>query len=109
MRKIFKVADIKKLEKQVSKGEISYSRMVEIMNEMSNSAECEVKKLPIPVVSNWIAVDEKLPDDEIKVLCLHSPSGNRFISQRTLDCLTNDPKWYNEDKPTHWQSLPEAI
>ena len=50
MNKIFKVADIRKLEQQVAKGDISYSRMVEIMNEMANSAESKVEKLPIPVV-----------------------------------------------------------
>ena len=33
MKKVFKVADIHKLLKQVNQGEISYSRMVEIMNE----------------------------------------------------------------------------
>ena len=52
MNKIFKVADIRKLEQQVSKGDISYSRMVEIMNEMANNAGCKVKKLPILVVQN---------------------------------------------------------
>jgi hypothetical protein len=34
--KCFKIADIRELEKQVSLGEISYSRMVEIMNEMAD-------------------------------------------------------------------------
>lgn len=33
--KLFIVADIRKLEYQVLTGEISYSRMVEIMNEMA--------------------------------------------------------------------------
>ncbi|HAH37772.1 MAG TPA: hypothetical protein DCL81_15060 [Algoriphagus sp.] len=36
MKKVFKVADIHKLLKQVNQGEISYSRMVEIMNETIN-------------------------------------------------------------------------
>lgn len=31
--KVFKVADVKQLEKEVATGEISYSRMVEKMNE----------------------------------------------------------------------------
>jgi hypothetical protein len=33
MEKLLRVADMRDLEKQVSKGEISYSRMVEIINE----------------------------------------------------------------------------
>jgi len=33
MEKLFKVAEIRDLEKQVSTGEISYSRMVEKINE----------------------------------------------------------------------------
>ena len=32
--KVFKVADIKKLQSQVTRGEISYSRLVEILNAM---------------------------------------------------------------------------
>ena len=36
MKKVFKVADIHKLLKQVNQGEISYSRMVEMMNETIN-------------------------------------------------------------------------
>lgn len=31
--KVFKVADIKKLEGQVARGEISYSKMVYLMNQ----------------------------------------------------------------------------
>jgi len=57
MKKVFRIADIRKLEQQVSKGEISYSRMVEIMNEMANLAHSKVKKLPIPAVSHRTAVE----------------------------------------------------
>lgn len=35
-QKCFKLADIRELEKQVIREEISYSRMVEIMNEMAD-------------------------------------------------------------------------
>lgn len=65
MKKIFKIADIRKLEQQVSNGKISYSRMVEIMNEMANNAECKVEKLPIPVIiSRLLAMKngEDLPE-----------------------------------------------
>ena len=33
MEKLLKVAEMRDLQKQVTKGEISYSRMVEIINE----------------------------------------------------------------------------
>lgn len=36
MDKLLKVADMRKLHKQMALGEISYSRMVEIINEMAN-------------------------------------------------------------------------
>jgi len=51
MKKVFKIADIRKLERMLIKEEISYSRMVEIMNEMANNALPQVKKLIIPDVS----------------------------------------------------------
>jgi hypothetical protein len=47
MKKVFKVAHIRDLEKQVIKGQITYSRMVEIMNEMAHEAYIKVEKLPI--------------------------------------------------------------
>lgn len=37
MEKVFKVADIRKFEQMVTKGDISYSRMVELMNEMAHT------------------------------------------------------------------------
>jgi len=36
MEKVFKIADIRKLDKQYQDGEISYTRMVELMNEMAH-------------------------------------------------------------------------
>ena len=38
MKKVFKVADIREMQKQVSNGVISFSRMVEIMNELAYEA-----------------------------------------------------------------------
>jgi hypothetical protein len=61
----------------------------------------DVKKI-LPV---WNAVDEKLPEDEINVLCSHEFSGNYFICFRTSDCLTKEPKWHGGAMPTHWKYL----
>ena len=38
MKKVFKVSDIKEMQKQVSIGMISFSRMVELMNELAHEA-----------------------------------------------------------------------
>lgn len=46
MKKVFKVADIREFERKVTLGEISYSRMVEEMNERSYLAYSKGKKLP---------------------------------------------------------------
>jgi len=53
MKKVFKIADIRDLDEKVSRGEISYSRMVEILNEMAeksylgNNLCCDCKE-PLP-------------------------------------------------------------
>lgn len=65
MKKVFKVADIHELLKQVHQGEISYSRMVEIMNEEAAKAyEVEkgklwdnpLEKIGIPALSSEIRI-----------------------------------------------------
>lgn len=52
MEKVFKVADIRDLEQKVALGEMSYSRMVEVLNEKAEEHYSKVKKLNEPVVSN---------------------------------------------------------
>jgi hypothetical protein len=56
-------------------------------------------------IMKWFNVHDELPQDEVRVLCFHEPSKNYFISCRTKDCLTGEPKWLNGDMPTHWQEL----
>jgi hypothetical protein len=43
MEKVVKLADIRRLNKQVSLGEISSTRMVEIINEMAYEVYCKAK------------------------------------------------------------------
>lgn len=68
MKKVFKVADIHELLKQVNQGEISYSRMVEIMNEEA------AKAYGVGVENKWnnpynIDPDKiKIPDFKTEVL-----------------------------------------
>ena len=51
MEKVFKVADIRDLEQKVALGEMSYSRMVEVLNEKAEEHYSKVKKLNEPAVS----------------------------------------------------------
>lgn len=57
----------------------------------------------------WNRVEEKLPEDEINVLCYHEPSKNYFVCYRTLDCLTSEPKWFGGSMPTHWKFLDKPF
>ena len=50
MEKVFKVADIRDLEQKVALGEMSYSRMVEVLNEKAEEHYSKVKKLNEPAV-----------------------------------------------------------
>ena len=57
MEKVFKVADIRDLEQKVALGEMSYSRMVEVLNEKTEEYYSKVKKLNEPaVINNEVAV-----------------------------------------------------
>ena len=55
--KVFKIADLKDLEMQVALGDITYGRMVEILNDMAYFKYSKVKKLNEPAVSNLLKCD----------------------------------------------------
>lgn len=57
------------------------------------------------LLSEWNKIENKLPENEINVLCYHEPSKNYFVCYRTLDCLTHEPKWFGGATPTHWSFL----
>ena len=50
--KIFKVAKVRELDQQCMRGEISYSRKVELINEFANKALNKEETLHIDIVSN---------------------------------------------------------
>ena len=61
-------------------------------------------------MSEWISVDERLPDVEVSVLCLWSDGHHESA---TLECV-DDSLWHCLDDgemlqsdPTHWQPIPE--
>lgn len=61
------------------------------------------------LLAEWQKVEDKLPNDEIPVLCYHIDSGNYFICYRTTDCLTHEPKWQGGAMPTHWKYLDKPL
>ena len=77
MKKVFKVADIRELERKVSLGEISYSRMVEEMNERSYLTYSKGEKLPIHGVTHrYFNLDEAKPENGKP--CIVNNSGDNY-------------------------------
>ena len=68
MEKVFKVADIRDLEQKVALGEISYSKMVELMNEKAEQHYSKVKKLNEPAVSGSAYIAKLNDGEEICVI-----------------------------------------
>lgn len=63
--------------------------------------------------SKCVSVDDKLPDDGVKVLAWHSRKGKFFIAtyDRELKVWLNDGKPYSSEflySITHWTSLPSS-
>jgi len=85
MEKVFKVADIRDLEQKVALGEMSYSRMVEVLNEKTEEYYNKVKKLNEPAVS-------KSEDIERDTSCKHSDwidlyySSGDIYGRYCMDC-----------------------
>ena len=108
MEKVFKVADIRKLEQQVTTGEISYSRMVEIMNEMSNYAVCKVKNLHN--IINWVVAAEKSPDYDGDYLCFVHQVQECGAIWKLRKVVTNQfNQWLigNNETVIAWANLPQ--
>ena len=67
--------------------------------------------------SDWISVEERLPEDEGKVLAYYgfdrNGNGNlsgMFIGTLVYYCFDNRPSWQHADLSlvvTHWMPLPE--
>ena len=90
MEKVFKVADIRDLEQKVALGEISYSRMVEMLNEKAEEHYSKVKKLNEPAVSKCDSIErealllayEKWKDTDDKAYGSNECNIKRFLSQQ---------------------------
>lgn len=64
MKKVFKIADIRNLERQVANGEITYSRMVEILNEKAYY-EYIVNRTDDKNKCTWKAWNEKPIEEKV--------------------------------------------
>lgn len=73
MDKLLKVADMRRLHKQMALGEISYSRMVEIINEMANE---QTKK----------AIETFKVEQAKALIKLHEQKGT--LSKQTMELIS---------------------
>lgn len=67
-------------------------------------------------ISEWISVDDRLPENEKNVLCYYGfdrgdgDLGMMFIGVLCYFCFDSRPHWQHEGnglKVTHWMPLPE--
>ena len=78
MEKVFKVADIRDLEQKVALGEISYSRMVEMLNEKAEEHYSKVKKLNEPAVSKCDSIERETSCKHSDWIDLYYSSGDLY-------------------------------
>ena len=108
MKKVFIVADIKDLEKQVSSGEISYSRMVEIMNE-----KCEQHYSQPPAiagdVSDWKQMSEPKKINTLLTLALRnlSSDGMDTLAESLYERCSEELKSKMQGRKQGWVSVKD--
>lgn len=56
-------------------------------------------------MSEWISTEFMMPDAGVYCLC-YTTLGDIIILSHEYDCWS-DCHGYDNDKPTHWQPLPE--
>jgi hypothetical protein len=105
--KVFKVADLHSLIKQVITGKITYTRMVEIMNEMTVEAYSKAENLPISGVSDWVAASKMTPEFDGNYLCYINKlqdCGNIWRYYKTVHL--DQAKWVLEqgEQVIYWTS-----
>ncbi len=101
MKKPFIVANVRDIMDLLDKGEITYSRMVEMLNEIA-------EKFYEP---KWISVDDMLPDETCRCWCYCEEVNSLGISHYQWNCCYNkETKLFTDAlrivKVTHWQPLP---
>jgi hypothetical protein len=74
MDKLLKVADMRKLHKQMALGEISYSRMVEIINEKANKqTKKAIEKFKVEQAKVLLKLHEgTLSNETMKLISKHA-------------------------------------
>ena len=110
MLKVFRVADIRELQRQHMNEEISYSRMVDIMNEMAFNSYYNVCKS-----DTWVNAQHVLPPVNKRVLCQIKGHDEPYICTLNTSGISNEKKhWRNEktklfvhiEDVTHWMDIP---
>jgi hypothetical protein len=111
----FREADMKGLDKQHSLGEISYGKMVELINQKAYDF-LKALSSPNEDKNGWISVDDRLPDESLGVYGL----GENYVrvigwdgkfAQEILYNF-NYKKFYDSEYDsvvgfTHWMPLPQ--
>jgi hypothetical protein len=67
MEKLLRVAEMRDLDQQVAKGEISYSRMVEIINEKSNERFTEILRQRNNLEKLYFELREKVNGPAVRI------------------------------------------
>ena len=95
MKKPFIVANVREITDAWDREEISYSRMVEMLNEIA-------EKFYEP---KWISVDDRLPENYTSVLVVGGSVRSTALYQDME--FHSDFKLPESKDVTHWMPLPE--
>ena len=71
----------------------------------------ELKATDVQLVDRWISVDNKLPEQDEKVLVLTKDKDIMTMIYKVIPSKWYKPKFggFDKDYVTHWQPFPESI
>lgn len=70
--------------------------------------QSDIMDLPTIEQPTWISVEERLPDESQKVLCLTVYGSFCVFGWTYIDWMWfDDDEWWHEEYVTHWMPLPE--
>lgn len=102
VEKILNTAALRALEKQVVLGQISYGKMVEIINEKAFLQLCNgIEKAN----NKWISVKDKLPNHNQRVIFYSEKYELQAIADFKVDVFLYGEARYRIDEVSHWQNL----
>jgi hypothetical protein len=102
MEKILNTAALRALEKQVALGEISYGKMVEIINEKAFIQLCNgIEKAN----NRWVSVNDELPKQNQRVIFYSKKYDLQAIADFRTGVFMYGGERYRIDEISHWQPL----